>query len=33
MTALREQLASGRTIWAAGIYDSLSARLAEEAGA
>ena len=32
MTALREQLASGRTVWAAGIYDSLSARLAEEAG-
>jgi methylisocitrate lyase len=32
MTALRERLASGRTIWAAGIYDSLSARLAEEAG-
>jgi methylisocitrate lyase len=32
MNGLRDQLASGRTIWAAGIYDSLSARLAEEAG-
>ncbi len=32
MTALRDQLASGRTVWAAGIYDSLSARIAEEAG-
>ena len=32
MTALRERLASGRTVWAAGIYDSLSARIAEEAG-
>jgi 2-methylisocitrate lyase-like PEP mutase family enzyme len=32
MTGLRERLASGRTVWAAGIYDSLSARLAEEAG-
>jgi methylisocitrate lyase len=32
MARLREQLAGGRTVWAAGIYDSLSARLAEEAG-
>ena len=32
MGALREQLAGGHTVWAAGIYDSLSARLAEEAG-
>jgi methylisocitrate lyase len=32
MTALRERLASGRTTWAVGIYDSLSARIAEAAG-
>ena len=32
MARLREQLAGGRTVWTAGIYDSLSARLAEEAG-
>lgn len=32
MPALRERLASGRTVWAAGIYDSLSARIAEDAG-
>jgi methylisocitrate lyase len=32
MTTLRQRLAAGGTIWAAGIYDSLSARLAEEAG-
>lgn len=32
MTPLRERISGGRTVWAAGIYDSLSARLAEEAG-
>jgi len=29
---LRERLASGRTVWAAGAYDALSARLIEDAG-
>lgn len=32
MTRLREQLASGRTVWAVGVYDALSARVAEAAG-
>lgn len=30
---LRARLASGRTLWAPGIYDGLSAKLAEQAGA
>ena len=30
--ALRDILAAGRTIWSAGAYDALSAKLIEEAG-
>ena len=30
--SLRDQLASGSTVWVAGVYDALSARIAQDAG-